>query len=260
MKKLILAAAAVLLPAFAHAGAVLVIATDNYWKAPRLADNTKLWNEEAGNTVTVVSEIPTSLAGYDAIWDERFNRELTAAEQVKYVDFLSTGGGLYLLGETIDAPAEVQYRLRDESITSLIDLAGGGSVGLVDCAWSADTVQNVHAPFTGPNSVFSIDYASPACFDGTGNGELITSSINDPSIGSGLLFDIAGGGFLVALLDTDFLEGYHATHDYPNTENLARNLINFPRESTSIPEPSVLALLGIGLVGLSSMRRRQNKV
>lgn len=258
IRNLIAAAAVAALPLMAAAGPILIVnnsaGTSEVGTTSAITTNLTALHIAAGNTVTVVSDIPVSLAGYSQVWDISFsnNAALTAADQALYASFLAGGGGLFLMGENEG------FMERNNSILSLIATLGGGSLGFNGCY---DGVQTVRAPFTNPNPVSQVNFAASGCFTSKGTGDWITARADD-SLGAGIAFGVgdlsgAAAGALTTILDVNFMMNQY---DVPNSQNLTRNLIQFVGnqvEPGRLPEPASLALVGLGLLGAAAARQRR---
>lgn len=254
--KHVLAAAALLATSAASAGPILIVngasQTSETVTTEWVTNNLHALHLAVGNTVTILDALPADVSGYSQIWDIRFDNlfALDSSAQNQYLGYLQGGGGLFLMGENSS------FMDRNHSVFALIAAAGGGSVGFTEC----DSTQQVHAPFTGPNTVATVNYSAPGCFDGKGNGQWISAE-SGGALGSGLAFGVgslthAGRGALTTILDVNFMMN---EIDLPNSQDLTKNLIRFVGNEVDppvdVPVPATLALFGLGLLGLSARRR-----
>jgi len=245
------------LAAAANAGPILIVSgistTSEVGTTNAVVNNLQALHLAVGNTVTVADGLPVSLAGYSQVWDVRFNTGLDASASSEYGSFLGAGGGLFLMGENGG------FMSRNNSILALINSLGGGSLGFNACY---DGMEKVYAPFTGPNAVANVNYASSGCFNGRGTGNWITSR-NDGSVGAGIAFGVgslsgASKGALTTILDVNFMMNQH---DLPNSQNLTKNLIGYVGNQVeppkALPEPATLGLLGLAALAAGVSRRRK---
>jgi hypothetical protein len=220
-----------------------------------LTANLKALHEAVGNTVTIVNSLFGDISSYSQVWDVRFFNAaaLDVFAQTTYANYLGSGGGLFLMGENSS------FMDRNNSILSLISQLGGGNIGFNSCF---DGNQVVHAPFTGPTPVTSVNYAASGCFTSEGTGQWITSR-QDESMGAGIAFGTgtlsnAKAGALTTILDVNFMMNQF---DLPNSQSLTKNLIGYIGEqveppSNDVPVPATILLFAAGVVGLS-LRMRQ---
>ena len=223
----------------ANAGPILIVSglsqTSEVGTTTAVMNNLQALQVAAGNTVTILDTLPVNLAPYSQVWDIRFDNvsALTGAEQAKYTSYLQSGGGLFLMGENSS------FLTRDNSI---------------------DGPEVVHAPFTGPNPVTTVTYAASGCFTSKGSGAWITARA-DESMGAGIAFGVGSlsnaiAGALTTILDVNFMMNQF---DLPASQNLTKNLIQFVGNQVNpVPEPGILALLGIAAVGAGLTRKRKS--
>jgi hypothetical protein len=258
--KYVFCAASLMLSAAVSAGPILIIngadATTEVGTTSALTANLKTLHEAVGNTVTIVNSLLGDISSYSQVWDVRFFNAaaLDALAQTTYVNYLGSGGGLFLMGENSN------FDMRNNSILSLISQLGGGNIGFNGCY---DGNQVVHAPFTGPNPVSNVNYAASGCFTSKGTGQWITSR-QDESMGAGIAFGVgsmsnASAGALTTILDVNFMMNQF---DLPNSQNLTKNLIGYVGDQvdppSGVPAPASILLFAVGLAGLSLRLRQRN--
>lgn len=261
--KLIVMATALAIASHANAGSVLIVngslGTSEPGTTSDITNNLQTLHQAVGNTVTVVSDIPVNLTGYSQIWDVRFSNvfALTGAQQSQYLGFLQAGGGMFLMGENDS------FMPRNTSIFDFVNLAGGGVLG-PGLIGGCDGQQNVNAPFTGPNSVTSVNFPCSGVVGSKGSGDWITERA-DASGGSGVAWGLgdltnAVDGALTVVFDVNFMQGVYGN----DLQNLTKNLIGFIGDQVDppngVPEPAALALVSLGLLGLGLTRRRKSAV
>jgi hypothetical protein len=219
----------------------------------------------AAFTVTPNVGVPGgSLATYQQVWDIRFNNTtpLTAGDITAYVTYMNGGGRLFVMGENL-----ANFLTRDNSIVTLIQSAGGGTIVLASPANSV----TVKPPFTGPNAI-----TNPFTFlsaGGTGSagpyGAIATDAAN---LNSGIVYGPtslanAPTGSLIIVFDVNFM----LTGADANSQNLLRNLIAylvaptpvgpFAPPAAATPTLSTWAFLvfAAGLMYVAFIRLRRNQ-
>jgi len=245
----------------AIAGPVLIVRSDsgpNDRPTNQAVANLSAWQADIGNSVSVVTALPASLAGYSQVWDLSFRSALQDQDRSAYLGYLQQGGRLAMIGDN-----EFLFSSRNSGIRALIADAGGGSLGQADV--TASVVQTVRAPFSGPLDVTDMDLAAPAYFDGTGRGSWILAQADD-AFGSGIAFDEgdlvnAAAGRLISMLDVDIF-GDLPDAAQPRWHRLAQNMVGFldAGPGNTVPEPSALALVGLALAAAYRARARATSV
>jgi hypothetical protein len=191
-----------------------------------------------GYTVTQNVGVPGgSLAGYQQIWDIRYNNTtpLTGSDNTAYLTFLQGGGRLLLIGEN------TAFFTRNNSIVAFVALAGGGTLQTVTTANNFETVQ---PPFTGPTALSNVTYQAAA---GVNNppGAPITMDVNKIAaaiVFSPTLLSAAPTGTLIIVFDVNFLQ---VGAPDPNVQTLTDNLISYLNAPTFVAPPLIPAPLSI---------------
>jgi hypothetical protein len=255
-KKFALATTAVMfgLMGTANAGNILIIngssTTSETGTTNSITTQLSTLHTAVGNVVTVVDGVPVSFAGYQQVWDIRFDNSgaLGAGTISQYVSYLAGGGGMFVMGENSF------FATRNSSVISLIGAAGGGSLTFT----TPGDAQTVFSPFTGPNAVSSINYSAAGGVTTFGTGQWITSNASG---GTGVAFGVgslsnASAGALTAIFDVNFMQ----TSANAQSVALTKNLIGFVGNQVSVPESStwMMMIAGFGIVG-GSMRSRRRK-
>lgn len=237
----------------ASAGSVLIIngasGTSEAGTTAQITSNLTTLHEEAGNTVTVIDDVPDTITGYSQVWDLRFSNSwaIDADERATYLSFLQGGGGMFVMGENGG------FQTRNDSIFALISAAGGGDLSF----GTGSATQNVLSPFDGPNPVSQVTFAVPGYLDGPGTGRFITQT-PDGTSGVGVAWGVgdlanAAAGALTTIFDVNFMEGDRGEAQ----QNLTKNLIGFvENEVEPVPLPASLPLLMVGVGAFVALRRR----
>ena len=198
----------------------------------------------ASYTVTTSSGVPPgSLAGYNQIWDLRYDAALSGADVAAYTTYLSGGGSLFVLGEHLG------FAARDNSIVSFMAGLGGGTVTLNGSG--SQSAQTVLAPFTGPVTLSMVYLGTAGGFSALGNGRAIT--LDADNIAGAMVLppgSLTGAirGTLISALDVGFL-----SNGEPGGQPFTDNVIGYFASQSPVgspsatPAPSTLLLVGIGL-------------
>jgi len=151
-----------------------------------------------GYDVTLIASadlMPSDLSVYTQVWDLRYNNALSANESTYFTNFLSEGGGLFLIGE------HSGFASRNNSIVDFIVSAGGGSVTY---GGSSTTTQYVTPEFNGNGAVVadpSVGFYIPSAgtYSDSGNGTFFsTTEAGGAGQGIGIAF---GTGSLINVPD-----------------------------------------------------------
>ncbi len=213
-------------------------------------------------TITPNVGVPAgSLAGYDQIWDIRFNNTtpLSASDMAAYTTYLAGGGSLFVMGENMG------FATRNNSITSFVAGLGGGNLSLN----AASNTQTVQPPFNSPNALTTVVFLAAAGATTTpGNGAFVTKDASN--IGASVVFapgslSGANAGTLILVFDVNFLDLTADANSHLFTDNLIAFLAApVPVVPKSVPTISewgmiIMAVLMLG-AGLFVMRRMKGVV
>lgn len=188
----------------------------------------------AGYTVTTNVGVPGgSLATYKQIWDVRYNNTtpLSPSDITAYVAYMAGGGSLFVMGENVG------FVTRDNSIISLVQAAGGGTITVVSPTSDTQTVQS---PFTGPNAITTVTYLASAGVPAPpGHGADVSK--DSSNIGASVVFGPgnmtnAASGTLILVFDVNFLDPGSGAD--ANTQLFTDNLIAFLAAPVAVTPPS----------------------
>ena len=176
----------------------------------------------AGNTPTVISwsggtlaDLPSSLSGYQQVWDVNGSLALTTAQQTAYLNYLKGGGALFLMGENTGYGAA-----RNATLVSFIAAAGGGTVTITSNLGAPETVSSA---LQTPNAVSTVSYSASGSYTSSGTGICLTKNASNTC--SAIAFNVgtlsnATNGSLVSVLDINFLESSSASSFQAFVDNL----------------------------------------
>lgn len=175
------------------------------------------------NNVVTMGSVPGSLAGYDQVWDLRFDQgtcavdpctaTITPAERALYANFLTTGGGLYLVGDNSG------YAGRNNGLFQLIQTVTGSSFGTsIITQGGAGCCAQISLPDATAANNFQSDYRNMFDTSKAGNpsGQIWTEYagvVYDWGTGLPILMDNdasdpPGGAVVVAFTGAQMLPAY----------------------------------------------------
>lgn len=216
--------------------------TDSYLQAQLLAN---------GHTVTV-SGVPSSVAGYDQVWDLGYSVGISGAYAAVLTSFLQGGGSLFLMGENPGAAP-----IRNPAIETFLGSLGAGTVAV--SGYGTLNPQTVSNMLLLANNSASVTFAGSGKFGSVGTGVCGTSDCTVAVWPPGSL-SAAPAGALLSVLDINFMTGGYA--DPPFIANLAAYLASpssVPTAPKAIPSLAVGAqlLLAFSVLGVGLIRIRR---
>lgn len=110
--------------------------------------------QAAGHTVTTVTTAPTSLTGFQQVWDLRYSTALTSSETTLYSSFITNGGFAYFVTENPGC-----CMARNNSVAALVTALGGGSTQ-IGPGWANNINTNMNTTYM--TNGITVNYAAVA--------------------------------------------------------------------------------------------------
>ena len=158
--------------------------------------------EAAGHTVTTTTSAPTSLTGYQQVWDLRYSAALTTSETTLYSTFVRSGGFAYFVTENPGC-----CMARNNSVAALVTELGGGSTQ-IGPGWANNVETNMNTTYM--TSGLTVNYAAVAAIVNSQGIPLISDSSGAVSgmswIGRAGALEAGVTGTIVTVADINWLD------------------------------------------------------
>lgn len=158
--------------------------------------------QAAGHTVTTTTSAPTSLTGYQQVWDLRYSAALTTSETTLYNTFVRSGGFAYFVTENPGC-----CMARNNSVAALVTALGGGSTQ-IGPGWANNVETNMNTTYM--TSGLTVNYAAVAAIVNSQGIPLISDSSGAVSgmswIGRAGALEAGVTGTIVTVADINWLD------------------------------------------------------
>jgi len=200
----------------------------------------------SGSAITSSNTLSSSyLSSIDVLfygWAGNANGILTATEQLALQNFVSGGG-------TLIAAADIFNINAINSATSMFGMThtpvSNGATNVAPVSSHAIT-QGISQIHYNTESTFTLPGNAQVLFNNPGND--VFMAVMDQTTGF-------NDGKILVLGDHNILADYYAIAD---NALLYQNIVDWANQPNLVPEPNILALLGLGLFGISAFRRKRH--
>jgi hypothetical protein len=158
--------------------------------------------QAAGHTVTTTTSAPTSLTGYQQVWDLRYSAALTTSETTLYSTFIRSGGFAYFVTENPGC-----CMARNNSVAALVTELGGGTTQ-IGPGWANNVETNMNTTYM--TAGLTVNYAAVAAIVNSQGIPLISDSSGAVSgmswIGRAGALSAGVTGTIVTVADINWLD------------------------------------------------------